>query len=196
MDYERLPERIDEQKLGQLALEAARTGNYSDRDLGELVRIMVKKLMLTDEFRLFTEDWVPEMVSAAYVSVFNAMRRLDLGKYASPYNYLYTTARNAIRKEANRLKRRHDRETPEFGIGEFAPSDKRRALSHVPPVSKAEERDLVKMAAVHRRQGSLACAINKAFKRFSRELKESGEQIGSLARMIRERRESWKKTTA
>lgn len=197
MMREKLPERIDEKRLGELALAAAKSGDCSDKELGEMVRVMVKKLMSTDEFRLFTEDWVPEMVSAAYVSVFKAMPRLDLEKFASPYNYLYTTARNALRKEAERLKRHHDRYTPELGIGEFTPSEKRRALSKMPPVSLDEERNMVRAASNGRRRDRvklLAVAIRLAAARFERRLAERGESLAPLIEMVKQRKEAWKKT--
>lgn len=184
---------VDPKRISALASEAKERGDFSGEELGEELRKVVKLLLRDGEFRMFTEDWKVEMASAAYVSLYRSLERVDTERFGSPFNYLYTVARHALRKEAERLKRDSDGilSAPwagELQGGEIVPW--KRSAFRGKGLSVEEERGLVR--AAKRREPSLRNMVGRITMRFAEAL--SLRKTRALTAMFKRRRESWTKS--
>lgn len=146
MKMENLP-TICPERLSELMLEAQQKNDCSSRELGELVHNITQKVIFSDEFIAYTDDWKLEMLSQAYVKVFGAVMKFDPVKCKSPVNYLYTAALNSFRTTLKKLKDDSEDFTPineEVKIEPFNLRNKRRILARA--TAKLNVRKIVEQA--------------------------------------------------
>lgn len=186
-------EKVDQERLKELFVAAKARGDFSDNDLGECVKNIVRIVLSAESLAGYTEDWQLEMFGNACYAIFKGMNSADGSDGRKLFNYFYTAARNSCKKTLNRLKRNdmamgaYEEAVTEKDTVPFYLRNRRRLLRGVFERGAPEVFRLSRLTRKER-QPMLARIVNRAVSAVSERF--DGDRISELLERAKQVREA------